>query len=303
MARTLGATSYMDPAGGDAILTWRHPSAMRPVTPIATISLDADDILDGQAWPLSRSVESRPTRITVNWPTGSDVVIDAAAEATGGSAGSARREESIETTAVDEAGAGDAAYWRLSRSAKLRPTSIVVDFTSSPNSNTLWSALKDMRPGDRVRLSNIPSAMLGYTYTDQFVYGWTESYSELRSSWSLDPAPADAPPEAVFDDSTYGRWSAGGTMSVSSGTAVGNTGTGTIVVDTVGGGAVFTTTGADWPMDLDWNGERITITAAPGASTTPQTLTITARGVAPTIARAHSAGEQIDVWMAAAWAL
>ena len=53
-----------------------------------------------------------------------------------------------------------------------------------------------------------------------------------------------------------------------------------------------------WPSDLDWNGEIITC-SAPGGSTSPQTLTVTARGVDASVARSHSAGEVIDVAYAA----
>jgi hypothetical protein len=141
--------------------------------------------------------------------------------------------------------------------------------------------------------------MLGYTYSDHFIQGWSEQYISTSSAWSLDIAAADAPPEGEFDSASYGRWSADGTMSVTGGTALGTTATGTIIVTANPGTPTFTTAAGDWPMDLDWNGERVTVTAAPAGSTSPQTLTITARGVAPSVARAHVAGEQIDVWTAA----
>jgi hypothetical protein len=48
-------------------------------------------------------------------------------------------------------------------------------------------------------------------------------------------------------------------------------------------------------MDLNINGERVTVSSAPGGSTSPQTVTIV-RGVAPTVARAHTAGDAVDVW-------
>ena len=64
----------------------------------------------------------------------------------------------------------------------------------------------------------------------------------------------------------------------------------------------MSTSAGDYPLDLDINGERVTVTSAPAGSTSPQTVTIT-RGVAPTVARAHGAGEAVDVWNAARWAM
>jgi hypothetical protein len=92
-------------------------------------------------------------------------------------------------------------------------------------------------------------------------------------------------------------------MTVTSGTAVGTTSTGTIVVTTTASNPTWSTTAGDWPQDLDWNGERVTVTAAPAGSSSPQTLTITARGVAPRVARVHSAGEPVDVWTGAGWTI
>lgn len=57
--------------------------------------------------------------------------------------------------------------------------------------------------------------------------------------------------------------------------------------------ALSTSAGA-YPLDLDINGERVTVTSAP-TSTQPQVLTVT-RGVAPSVARAHPPGEFVDVW-------
>lgn len=65
---------------------------------------------------------------------------------------------------------------------------------------------------------------------------------------------------------------------------------------------MLTTDASQYPLDLNINGERVTVTTAPTSCVAPQTVTIT-RGVAPTVARAHSAGEGVDVWDAARWAL
>ena len=301
LAGTLGANLYVNYSGGSGVLTWVHPSALRQATPVGTITLNADDLAESSGLPLLRSGETRPTRVTASWPGGSTVVVDTAAEAGVGASGARRVEESVDTTAADEAGARDVAAARIARSGKLRIPRLAIDLTSTPNATTLWGVMKDITPGARLRLANIPTALLGVSYHDFYIAGWTEHYDFERASMILDTIPADDPPTGVFDSSTYGRFAAGGTMNVTGGTAVGTTATGTIIVTTTAGNPTFTTTGADWPIDLNWNGERVTVTAAPAGSASPQTLTITARGVAPTIARVHGTAEQIDVWFAAAF--
>jgi hypothetical protein len=99
----------------------------------------------------------------------------------------------------------------------------------------------------------------------------------------------------VFDDAEYGRFAEGdGVATVTGGTTVGTTGTGTLIVTTT---SPLTTAAGDYPMDLDWNGERITVTA-PGGAVSPQTFPVTVRGVAPTVARSHATGEVLEVWNA-----
>jgi hypothetical protein len=63
----------------------------------------------------------------------------------------------------------------------------------------------------------------------------------------------------------------------------------------------MSTNAGDYPMDLNINGERVTVTSAPAGGLSPQTVTIT-RGVAPSVARAHAANETVEVWDAARWA-
>jgi hypothetical protein len=110
---------------------------------------------------------------------------------------------------------------------------------------------------------------------------------------------ADAPPEARYDDATYGRYSAGTSMTLTS--SITNSGT-SVSITTAAGKPTLTTNASMYPLDLVIDGERVTVASAPAGSSSPQTVTVT-RGVAPTVAVAHSAGAQIDVWYAATYAL
>ncbi len=126
------------------------------------------------------------------------------------------------------------------------------------------------------------------TYIDGYAQGWTEEWGVDAVRVTFDLSPADAPREGVYDTSRY-CWGDGvctASSLTSSATSVTLTWTGTQTLSTSAG---------DYPMDLNINGERVTITAAPAAGTSPRTVTIT-RGVAPTVARAHAAGDAVDVW-------
>ena len=70
----------------------------------------------------------------------------------------------------------------------------------------------------------------------------------------------------------------------------------------ISGGALSFTAGFEYPLDLSIGGERVTI-SIPAGSASPQTVTITARGVGGTVARAHNANEPIEVWTPATFAL
>lgn len=181
---------------------------------------------------------------------------------------------------------------------RTRLTSLTVDLATA--SNDLYASFYDVTPGERLRLSGLPTTYFGVSYIDGYVEGWTERPGVNGYGVVFDLSPADAPTEARYDT---GRYAFGdGVCTVTGGTAVGTTATGTITL-TWATSPTLSTAAGDYPMDFDWNGERVTVTSAPAGGTSPRTLTITARGVAPTVARSHSAGESIEPWDAARYAL
>lgn len=160
-----------------------------------------------------------------------------------------------------------------------------------------------LRLGGRVRYNTVPTQHFGVSYMDGYVEGWKEEIAVDGYVVTFDLSAADAPPEAKWTDSTYGRFCWGdGVATVTGGTAVGSTGNGTLIITTSSGPTLSTSAG-DYPLQLDWNGECVTITSAPASSTSPQTVTITARGQNGTVARSHSTGEAVDIWLGARFAL
>ena len=178
------------------------------------------------------------------------------------------------------------------RDQKLRLAQVSFDLVTAQND--LYATWFAATPGSRVRVTGIPSTYFGVTYIDGYLEGWTERPTVRGYQVTLDLSAADAPREGLFDTS---RWAFGDgvcTASVltASGTSVTLTWTGTQTLSTVVG---------DYPLDLDINGERVTISSAPAGGTSPRTVTIV-RGVAPTVARAHVAGDAVEIWNAARFA-
>lgn len=262
--------------------------------PDATIPLDAEDDLAGGPSLVRNSADRVSIGVAKSASATVTYIDTALASSIGPVAG--------ETTATvrDDAELLSLATDRISqgRDVALRLRSVRVNATTA--SSGVTNDLGFMVPGERARVT-LPSSHFGVTYKDGYVEGWTISFArDVGLVYEIDLSDADFLTEGVWDT---GRWAFGdGVATVTSGTAVGTTSTGTMVVTWTGSSTLSTTAG-NYPQDFNWNGERVTVTSAPAGSTSPQTLTITARGVAPTVARSHSAGEAIDVWDAGRWAL
>ena len=278
--RTIGGSYWVNPVTG--LPTSIMSDAARPTTPTITVSLGADDeIGNGQQW--SQTVQGKPTRVTVNSPAVTANIVDATAEA----AGIPVSQVNIDTWAIDQNSANDLAWIRLKTSATLRLSQFAVDLVTAEHD--FYAALCGTAfPGMRLTVSNIPSGFVGLSQTDVFAQGWTETYDATQAVWTFDTTPADAPGEAKFDQTRF-TWG-DGVCSVSACTA-----TATTLTLTWTGSATLSTTAGDYPFDINVNGERVTITTAPTGGTSPQTVTVT-RGISPTVARAHTAGEPVDVW-------
>ena len=291
LATTTGATWWVRPT--DGMPRWIAPAATRPITATATITLESDDdIGPGQAW--MSGATSRPTRVTVSSPAGKVVVVDTVSEA----AGAPVSEANLDTFSPTTTSAADPGYARLNQSTRLRLASFSVDLVTAQTD--LYTALCGSSfPGMRLTVAGVPSAAFGYTTTDVYAQGWNEHIDSGSYVWKFDTTPADAPSDGRFDDATYGRFAWGdGAATVTGGTAVGTTSNGTLIITTPSGPCLSVSAGS-FPLDLDWNGERVTITSAPASSTSPQTVTTTARGVGGTVARIHSTGEAVDIAFAA----
>jgi hypothetical protein len=278
--RTIGGTYWVNPTNG--LPTAIMNDAARPTSSTVSLSLGADDdISNGQQW--AQNVQGKPTRVSVNSPAISATIVDATAETNGIPV----NELNVDTWSRDANNANDVAWLRLRTSSSLRLSHISVELATAETN--LYAALCGSAfPGMRITVANIPTGFIGISQTDVYVQGWVEKYASNAVLWTFDTTPADAPGEAVFDTTRF-SWG-DGVCSVSACTA-----TATSLTLTWTGTSVLSTTAGDYPLDLNVNGERVTITSAPASGSSPQTVTVT-RGISPTVARAHSAGEPVDLW-------
>lgn len=257
------------------------------------LTVDAEgDLVGGPT--LTRDIDGRIASAVATSSAGSVTARDASVTNVGSAAAD------VATILADDNDLYGVASDRIARGRdqQTRLTSLTVDLATA--SNDLYASFYAVTPGERLRLSGLPTTYFGLSYIDGYVEGWTERPGVTGYPVVFDLSPADAPPEAIADTSRA-PWG-DGVCTVTSGTAVGTTSTGTIVA-TFTGTAALSTSAGDYPMDFDWNGERVTVTSAPAGGTSPRTLTLTARGVAPTVARVHAANEALDVWQGASVAL
>lgn len=294
LARSVTGVAYAD---GSGTVTLAANDIVRPTSPAATLDIEEDLDATSTMPTLRRSADSRPTRVTVKYAGGSTTLIDTAAEADG----RPRREQTLETCCEDSLAATNAGEYLLTVVNGLRITQVSVDLTTTVQD--VWAAFLTIFPTQTFVLDGFDAALIGATSLTVYAQGWRIGISQESVVYTLDCSPGGEYVAALWDaGDEYGRWSGDGTMTVTSGTAIGTTANGTLVITTSGGNPVLSTSSGDYPLYLDWDGEKVQITSPPGSSSSPQTVTTTARGVVPTAARSgHIAGESIDTWHAALW--
>lgn len=259
---------------------FRARSALHSGTVALNVDVEAD--LNG-APALSRSTINKVGFATAESIAGSQTVKDATAVALVGQAANVTLETSLASLVEIYSIASNRLALGVNRQTRI--SQIALDLLTAKNN--LYATALTLQPGDRVRLSNLPSEFMGRTYLDGYVLGWSENLSFDGYVFIYDLVPADAPRESVFDTFRFASdgTSTGGTM----------TATATTMVIT-SPGATWSQNNADYPMDIDYNGERVTLNTAPGVGPSPQTFTGVTRGIAPTVARAHTSGEPVEVW-------
>jgi hypothetical protein len=255
------------------------------------LSLDVEADLNGSV-TLTRSITDETAGATVSSYSQSATYVDAEQAATIGTYASA----DAPNLALTDLEAIASNIVAVANNKRLSAGQVSFDLA---NANTdKYADTLTLKIGDRVRLTNLISTQFGRTYLDAYVQGWSESLNAAGYVFTFDLDAADVPSEAKFDDATYGRFAAGdGVLTLTSTIADSD-----VSISVTSTGLPLTVLAGSYPLDLDLNGERITVASAPASATSPQTLTVT-RGVAPSIARAHTAGAAVEVYLAGKFAL
>jgi hypothetical protein len=260
----------------------------KPVT--VTLTLDAEQDLSAPDGGWVRVRDEVPTRTNVTSGVGQVTSTRTAVETL---TGQRLDGPTVDTANGDATGMAAVAAWSTYPIGG-RLSSFGLDATVT--STDKLTAIMALQPLDRMRVTNLPVALQGVSYVDAFASGWVETFAADSGActFQFDTDPADDPSVGVYDSTEYGRfgWEPG-EATATGGTAIGTTTVGTLVLTAT---VPLTVAAGSYPLDLDWAGERVTVTAAPASSTSPQTLTLTARGVAPTVARVHAAGESVQIW-------
>lgn len=163
---------------------------------------------------------------------------------------------------------------------------------AAPRSGNLIEPYATTGLGGRARVTNLPAAFLP-NGVDVFVEGYTETFGPY--AWDVVANCSPARPHEVFTiaSTTFGRVNTGGsTLSAA-------IGSGDTSLSVASSGALWTTSAADLPLDIEvistgaTDGERMTVTAISGASS-PQTFTVT-RSVNGVV-MSHVSGSTVRLW-------
>ncbi|MFC6017805.1 hypothetical protein ACFP2T_16510 [Plantactinospora solaniradicis] len=171
----------------------------------------------------------------------------------------------------------------VSSTPGMRYPALGVNLRKSPHLVQAWL---DCRIGSRAQAVNLWDSH-GPAAVDQVINGHEETFTGERWDVVLFCAPArpfDVPVLEATDGTVFRADLAASTLASGINAAATSISVASI-------GALISTSGANYPCDIDVGGEQITVTACSGASS-PQTLTVT-RGQ---YARAHDAGTPIVLW-------
>lgn len=184
--------------GTGTLLAPTEVVTIRERTRPETVSASFDVAADLKDPPqFERPIRDLVSRVEVRTPFGRITVTDPAIAARAGSASSS---ESI-ALASD----GDARAWAQDRiirgsNTRLQAMSIVIDAMTTQTDRS--ADLLALKPGDRIRLTNLPTTQLGYSSWDAWVVGAKETHGLTTHTFELHIAPVlDAP--HVFDTARF----------------------------------------------------------------------------------------------------
>ncbi len=179
-----------------------------------------------------------------------------------------------------------------------RLNQLAVNFHAA--TTNLYPQLGAMEIGSLIQIINVPPAAAPTGTIYLFAEGWNE-YPTPNTYRVLFDTTQVVTWRIKLNDATYGPLGcAGQTLN----TALTNSPAPvSVVIATSGTNPTFTTVAGEYPMNIKIGEEVITLTAAPGGSTSPQTFTGCLRGQQGTPVAAQAAGSTVSLFPATALAL
>lgn len=298
----LGVAEYAPVfVAGDGVVEVQSRAARATVTPAQTF--DAVQDLDGSALSLALADEGVVNQVVGQVTGGASVTVyvssvmsDSMTDALSSSPLSPISDTvGAPWSTLDQA--EDAANRRLVEGfqARLRLDQLTIDPYSA--SSDIWVACAELAISDMTRLTSLPPTMAGGSTQRDL---WAES---AHWDWSMSgalltvdtTAVDDGFGQAIFDDLVTGRFTHdGGVMTVGTVGCLSGTGTGTFGMVTASG-PLWSVAGGDYPLTVKIGEEEITLSAMSGGAS-PQTATVSARGVNGTTAYAHATGSAVELW-------
>lgn len=206
--------------------------------------------------------------------------------------GVGRYAETVDLSLSTDSQCGDQAQWRATAGTIDEPRypAIVahLEVPAFTARSTLLQGALDVDHGDLITITGTP-AWLPPDTVRQHAVGQVETLGVYSYEIDFVCAPATPAGATGLYDVT-GRYSPSGSTLTAGITSAATS----FQITTAAGNPLWTTAGADFPLDVVFSGERITLSGISGTSS-PQTATVSARAVNGVV-KAHSAGEAIDIY-------
>lgn len=214
-------------------------------------------------------------------------------------AGVGRYDDEVEVNLADDSELADQACWRVQAGTVDEPRYPVVHAELAAagfaRSQALTDSALNAEHGDLLTVAN-PPIWVPADRIDQHIIGSTEVLGVRQYSIDYVCEPITPAGNVGIYDGLIARYASGGASTLG-GSLTTTAGTGTVATAS---GPLWTTSAGDMPFDIVVAGEQIRVTAVSGASS-PQTFTWTRsiNGVVKT----HAAGESVEIYRPARWAL
>lgn len=164
--------------------------------------------------------------------------------------------------------------------------------TELPDSGSAFAQVVGLECGDTIALTGLPSPVPPDDVL-LLVQGYTETLSRFLWDITYNTTPAKPLQTGVYDLPNVPGTARYDTSGSTLNTTVNSSAT-TIILDSTDTDDTWTVDSSMYPFDIVIEGERITLTAAPGGSTSPQTFTSCTRSVNG-VTKSHTAGAAVSL--------